>query len=259
MYLYVDSSSWLHRCHPLVRLSFAVAVFVVAMLGDTPSSQLPLLVLVGFLVASTGTSANIVRLRTLFAIVPTMTLFIWVLFYGPDPSTHLWSFGPLAITAAGCRFAVTMALKLTVLLAVGVVFLTVTRVEEFAYALTTVGLPYRIGFAITLAFRLVPVFLESAQKVVEAQRCRGFDFERGGLLERIRRYVPVLVPVFMGALRRTDGLAMALDARGFQLERERTWYLHYPLRLVDAVTIFASPALVAVYAGLWWQGALSPY
>jgi len=257
--LYVDSSSWLHRCHPLVRLSFAMAVFVAALLGDTPSSQLPLLVLVGYLVASTGTTANIVRLRTLFAIVPTMTFLIWVLFYGPDPSTHLWSLGPLAITGAGCRFALTMALKLTVLLAAGLVFLTVTRVEEFSYALTTMGLPYRIGFAITLAFRLVPVFLESAQKVVEAQRCRGFDFERGGLLERIRRYVPVLVPVFMGALRRTDGLAMALDARGFQLERERTSYLHYPMQAVDVVTIFAALALVAGYLGFWWQGVLAPF
>ena len=95
-------------------------------------------------------------------------------------------------------------------------FLSVTRIEEFAYALTRLGLPYKVGFTMTMAFRLVPVFVDAAATVVQAQRCRGLDFERGRLWQRMRRYVPVIVPVFMGALRRADQMAMALDARGFQ-------------------------------------------
>jgi energy-coupling factor transport system permease protein len=118
--------------------------------------------------------------------------------------------------------------------------------------------PYRIGFAVTLSFRLVPVFLESANRVVEAQRCRGFDFARGGVVERIRRYVPVLVPVFMGALRRTDGLAMALDSRGFQLDGDRVTYLHYPLGALDAVALIGAAALVAIAVWLWSTGQLAP-
>ncbi len=258
MYLFLDHSSWLHRCHPLVRLVVASALFATAFLADRVSWQLPLLAISVAMVASTGSWPNIVRLRWLFGLVFAMTLLVWALFYGPDDRAPLVAFGPVLISQSGARFALTMALKLTVFLATGTVFLSVTRVEEFAYALTAAGLPFRIGFAVTLSFRLVPVFLESAEKVVQAQRCRGYDFERGGLLERFKRYVPVLVPVFMGALRRTDGLAMALDARGFQLDRDRTTYLHFPIGRRDLIAVSAAAAVLAVYAYLWSEGRMVP-
>lgn len=257
MYLYRDTSSWMHRCHPLVRFGLAAAVFVAAFLADRVVWQLPLLALAALMVASTGAAANVWRLRLLFAAVFSMTFLVWTLFYGPDAEPPVLVVGPLSVSRAGLRFALTMALKLTVFLAAGTVFLTVTRVEELAHALTTAGLPFRIGFAITLSFRLVPVFLDSAYKVVQAQRCRGYDFERGSFGERIRRYVPVLVPVFMGALRRTDGLAMALDARGFQLDGPRTRYLHYPLSVLDAAAVAGGVLLIATYLALWWRGALA--
>ena len=257
MYLFLEQDSWLHRCHPLVRLLVALAIFAAAFLADRAQWQLPLLALVALVVATTGTWANIVRLRHLFLMVAAMTFAIWALFYGADDQEPVLSVWWILVSHAGLRFAFTMALKLTVFLAAGTVFLTVTRVEEFSYALTSAGLPYRIGFAITLAFRLVPVFLESAQKVVQAQRCRGFDFERGGVMERIRRYVPVLVPVFMGALRRTDGMAMALDSRGFQLDGERTSFLHFPLAARDYFASAAALALVSGYIYFWWVGLLA--
>ncbi len=257
MYLYLDESSWLHRCHPLVRLVVAFALFVAAFLADRAVWQVPLLVVVALLVGTTGAWRNVVRLRYLFVVVAVMTFAVWSLFYRAVDEPELWRLGPLMVSEASLRFAATMALKLTVFLAAGTVFLSVTRVEEFAFALTSAGLPYRIGFAITLSFRLVPVFLESARKVVEAQRCRGFDFERGGLAERVRRYVPVLVPVFMGALRRTDGLAMALDARGFQLDEDRTSYLHYPVSSTDVEVVLASAAMVVGYVVLSWRGVLT--
>ena len=241
-----------------MRLAVAFTLFAVAFMADRVSWQLPLLALTGVLVATTGSWPNIVRLRWLFGIVFVMTLAVWCVFYGPDGEAPLVELGPVLVSGAGARFALTMALKLTVFLAAGTVFLTTTRVEEFAYALTAAGLPFRIGFAVTLSFRLVPVFLESAEKVVQAQRCRGYDFERGGFLERVRRYVPVMVPVFMGALRRTDGLAMALDARGFQLDGARTTYLHYPLGVSDLSTLLACLALLAGYSYFWAQAMMTP-
>jgi energy-coupling factor transport system permease protein len=150
-----------------------------------------------------------------------------------------------------------MALKLTVFLAVGTVFLSTTRVEEFSYALSCFGLPHKIAFTITLSFRLVPVFLQTAQMVVEAQRCRGLNFDQGSVWRRARRYIPVMVPVFMGALRRTEGLAMALDARGFQLERKRTTYRAYRLGRGDLLAIAGLSALLLSYAYLRRSGQLA--
>src|SRR5262249_37665660 len=174
---------------------------------------------------------NVRRLRVLFVMVFVMTFVIWTLFFrGGEP---LLAWGPLRVSAAGLRFALGMAIKLDTFLGVGIVFLSTPNIEEFAYALTSVGMPYKLGFTMTLAFRLVPVFLESAATVIQAQRCRGFNFDEGNLWQRMRRYVPVIVPVFMGALRRADGMAMALEARGFQADRRRRTSEDYAFRRHD--------------------------
>ena len=57
--------------------------------------------------------------------------------------------------------------------------------------------------------------------MVDAQRLRGYDFDAGGPFERVRRYVPVIIPVFMGALRKANNMAMALEARGFGRSDDR--------------------------------------
>jgi energy-coupling factor transport system permease protein len=70
---------------------------------------------------------------------------------------------------------------------------------------------------------------------VQAQSLRGYDFNRGGPIERVRRYVPVMIPVFMGALRKANNMAMALEARGFGLSAAPTSYIDYPIRPRDRV------------------------
>jgi len=184
-----------------------------------------------------------------------MTLLIWSLFYRGGVPIAAW--GPISLSAAGMRFALAMALKLVTFLGIGVVFLSTTKIEEFAYALTRVGMPYKLGFAMTMAFRLVPVFIDAAATVVQAQRCRGFNFDEGGVLQRMRRYVPVLVPVFMGALRRADGMAMALEARGFQSTRPRTSYEQYTFAARDTLALALLAAVAAAYLALWHLGYTS--
>src|SRR5215470_8244927 len=208
MYLYLDHRTWVHRLHPLVRLLGMIAVFVSAFAVERPLWQLPILAV----------------------LVP---LLIWTLFYGPDGQPPLLVWGPIVVSRTAPWFALGMALKLDVFLASGLLFLSVTRIEEFAYALTRLGLPYKVGFTMTMAFRLVPVFVEAAGTVIDAQRCRGLDFDRGTPWERVRRYVPVMVPVFMGALRRADQMAMTLDARGFQARTPRTVLEPYAVGWLD--------------------------
>jgi len=115
--------------------------------------------------------------------------------------------------------------------------------------------PYKVGFTLTLAFRLVPVFFDAAISVVQAQRCRGLPFDRGGPLTRLRRFVPVIVPVLIGALRRADRMAMALELRGFNSGRPRTTYLRARAHPRDAVAGAVAVGVLAVYVGLWFTGA----
>ncbi|HLK11770.1 MAG TPA: energy-coupling factor transporter transmembrane component T [Candidatus Binatia bacterium] len=242
--LYVPAPSVLHRLHPVTKLVGLLAFVVAAFVVDDPRFELPLAAAVAALLWAGGGLANARRFRVMFVIVFVFTLVIWTFFYGTV----------LRPTRAGFTFGLSTAIRLDTFLAAGLLFLSVTRVEEVAYALGRVGVPYAVGFTLTLAFRLVPVFFDAALTVVEAQRCRGLEFGHGGVRTRLRRYVPVIVPVFVGALRRADRMAMALELRGFNSGRPRTVYLRAQAHWADALASALALATAASYLVLWMHG-----
>jgi energy-coupling factor transport system permease protein len=248
--LYVPAPTRLHRLHPVTKLGGLLAFVVAAFVVDRPLLLLPLAAGALALLVLAGGLGNARRLRVLFVLVFVFTLVIWTFFYGTV----------LVPTWAGFLFGLSTAIRLDTFLAAGILFLTVTRVEEVAYALGRLGVPYSVGFTLTLAFRLVPVFFDAALSVVQAQRCRGLDFGRGGLVARLRRFVPVIVPVLIGALRRADRMAMALELRGFNSGRARTTYLRARAGLADVVAGTVALGVAAGYVALWASrmGALAP-
>jgi energy-coupling factor transport system permease protein len=215
---------------------------------DRPLVLAPLALGVAGLAWIAGAVPNLRRLRAMFLLVFVFTTIVWTFFY-VDPHTGQRD------TAHGMLYGLSTALRLDTFLATGIVFLTTTRIEEVAYALGRLRVPYKVGFTLTLAFRLVPVFFDAALAVVQAQRCRGFDFHRGGVVARLRRFVPIIIPVLMGALRRADRMAMALELRGFNSGRPRTTYLRARAHLRDAVAGTIAAGVLAVYVALWFTGA----
>jgi energy-coupling factor transport system permease protein len=244
--LYLPSQSAVHRLHPVTKMASLLAVIVAAFLVDRPLVLAPLLVAIVGLLVAVGGGDNLRRFRLMFVLVFVFTLVVWTFFGGGAAGVP---------TRAGFLLGLSTAVRLSTFLAAGLVFLTTTRVEEVAYALGRVGVPYKVGFTLMLSFRLVPVFFDAAVSVVQAQRCRGLPFDRGGPLTRLRRFVPVIVPVLIGALRRADRMAMALELRGFNSGRPRTTYLRARPHPRDAFAGAIAAGVLAVYVGLWYTGA----
>jgi energy-coupling factor transport system permease protein len=242
--LYVPGASPLHRLHPVTKLAGLLAFVVAAFVVDQPLLLLPLSAAVGVLLVPAGGLVNVRRLRVMFVLVFVFSIVVWTFFYR----------GHFAPSRGGFLYGLSTAIRLDTFLAAGILFLSVTRVEEVAYALGRLGVPYTVGFMLTLAFRLVPVFFDAALAVFEAQRCRGLEVARGGLLHRLRRYVPVIVPVLIGALRRADRMAMALELRGFNSGRPRTTWLRARAGARDLVAGTLAAATAAVYVVLWAAG-----
>ncbi|HVA80042.1 MAG TPA: energy-coupling factor transporter transmembrane component T, partial [Candidatus Binataceae bacterium] len=182
----------------------------------------------------------------------TSTTLMWMATYRPGPaSVHL----PVVnVRTASILFGLGKGIKLAELLAASVLFISTTKVEEFTIGLAKLRVPYRVGFAVSLAFRLAPLFVDSALTIVDAQRLRGYDFSAGGIFERMRRYATVAIPVFMGALRKANNMAMALEARGFGRLSRPTTYLDYPFRGADVIAFAALFAIAAGYFMIYWTG-----
>ncbi len=248
--LYLDRATFLHRLHPQVKLGMLAATFASVYAIDRPLWVLPMTVTLGLLLAAAGALGNARRFAPMLVAVPVATFTMWSLFYG---------YGSNAAAAAQSRFeamefAAAMALKLESFVLSSILFLSITRVEEFTEALRGLGVPYRVSFTVAMSFRLVPLFLGSALSVVAAQRARGLDFNRGSVFVRLRRYVPVIVPVFMGALRRADAMAMALEARGFGRQTNRASFVRSRVSARDLAVGSLVAAVVAAYVAAWALG-----
>jgi energy-coupling factor transport system permease protein len=245
--LYVARQSPLHRLHPTTKLAGLVALLTAAFLVEVPAYLAPLVVLVGLLLVVAGALPLVARFRTLFVLVFVFTVTVWTLFFQ----------GALRPSRAGFDFGLSTALRLDTFLATGLLFLATSRIEEVAYALGRLGVPYAAGFTLTLAFRLVPLFFDAAGTIVQAQRCRGLRMDEGSVVVRLRRFVPVVVPVFIGALRRADRMAMALELRGFNSGRRRTTYLRATLGWRDATALAIAGAVAGIYLTAWARGFAS--
>ncbi len=138
-----------------------------------------------------------------------------------------------------------MGIRLVALTILGLVFLTVTPVEDFSAGSQWLGMGYRASFALSLSFRLVPLFFNSVETVVLAQRSRGFDLSHAGPLAKLRGYTPLFVPIISQGLRDADGLAMALECRGFGAAR-RTAFDQATWRRRDSVAVALTLAALAL-------------
>lgn len=240
--LYIPGETPLHRLHPVTKLFGFLGLVAAAFVVDRPELLLALGLPAAGLLVLAGGGGHLRRFAPALAIIVVVTIVIWTFFYGA------------ATRAEGFRYGLSMGTRLATFLVTGFLFLSVTRMEEVAYGLRRLGVPYLVGFTLTLAFRLVPVFFESAMTIVQAQRCRGLDLRRGGWLARVRRFAPVIVPVFIGALRRADRMAMALELRGFNSGRPRTRFPRPGPGLPDLAALVLVGCTLILYLSLWRTG-----
>ena len=117
------------------------------------------------------------------------------------------------------------------------VFFMTTSADDLGLALEQIHAPYTIAFTFTTAVRLVPTMAVDAQTVVDAQRSRGLELDKGNFMKRIRNYVPILIPLIISAIRRSVELAEALEARGFGATEKRTSIVTLKMQWTDYVVI----------------------
>lgn len=146
------------------------------------------------------------------------------------PGTPLITIWKLTITIEGLKMALTMAIRLTMLI-IGSSVMTLTTtpnnltdgMEKMMRPLRIFKVPvHEVAMMMSIALRFIPILLEETDKIMKAQIARGADFESGNLIKRAKAMVPLLVPLFISAFRRANDLAMAMEARCYRGGEGRT-------------------------------------
>jgi energy-coupling factor transport system permease protein len=250
-YVPVDSS--VHRLDPRTKilgtLLLAVAAFVVRGFGSLATVTVVIALIV---LASRIPPGYVLRgLRPVVWLL-AFTVVLQVLF-GQEGGHPIFHRGPITITRENLMLGLFYGARLAlVIVATSLMTFTTSPVEltdgleRLLRPFRRLGVPaHELALMMTIAIRFVPTLTEETDKIMKAQMARGADFARGNIVQRGRALIPLLVPLFVGAFRRAESLALAMEARGYRGGDGRTRMTELMLRPRDYAA-FGVLVLVAV-------------
>lgn len=207
----------------------------------------------GFLVAGTVTALLVavsrVPLRAFVgllrpvAFIVALTFLFQVLFLREGATLFQW--GVLEVHEGGVKMGLLLAARLLILVTTAGLLTATTApvaltdgIEDLLSPLKRLRFPaHEVAMMMTIALRFIPTLGEEAHKISRAQAARGADFTSGGPIARARSFVPVLIPLTVGAFRRADELAEAMESRGYRGGQGRVRYRELRFRLRDALAL----------------------
>jgi energy-coupling factor transport system permease protein len=103
----------------------------------------------------------------------------------------------------------------------------------YGTAFRRMGVSDKVSFTMDLAFRFLPTFSRDFTTTMDAQRARGYEMDKlkGGLVARIQKLAPLIIPVVMQSTVTGEEVIDAMDLRAFGT-KPRSWLkeLHYAPR-----------------------------
>jgi energy-coupling factor transport system permease protein len=235
MYLYVPAKTIFHQLHPVSKLLLLLLMIVIPFFAPGLIGIVTVFFCYLALLMAAHGFGNFKKMAKLMVLFWIGTFLIWIII--PYLRHSPWSYEGSAL----------LATRIVSFVLAGLTFGTITRVEEFTYGLTRLKIPYKGAFALSLGFRLVPLFYQNLQTIVEAQKSRGVDLENASLFQKVGLYLPIISILISYGLRNADIMAMALEAKGFGYSPHRTFYMQPAFGFLDvAILMIASATIVGL-------------
>lgn len=235
------------RAHPYTPLVAALAVIALAFTLPAPMGPVLLALLLALAVPLSNDTAA-------FLPAAWLALPFWVLLFllhavlGTGPRVAV---GPLMLSEPGMLIAVTTSARLTAVILVSVLLIRGFRPGRFVDAALESGWPWPAAYLTAATLNAIPRFQERAVRVQEAMRARGLRV-RGSLLTRALAFIPLALPLMLGALHDVDERTFALATRQVRTDGGRRTSLDPP-RDPPADRITRWGLIVVVGAAVMWR------
>lgn len=225
---YFPGKSVVHRLDPRMKILLVVGYVIMLFAVNNPVGLAIGVVFFFFAYAMSKIPLKMI-LKSLKPVIPIIvfTTVINMFFIQGDP---LFSWWIITITRQGLITAIVMTIRITCLIA-GTSLLTYTTspialtdgLERLLKPLKKVHFPvHELSMMMTIALRFIPTLIEETDKIMSAQKARGADLESGGLIQRAKALIPILIPLFVSAFRRAEELALAMECRCYRGDVGRT-------------------------------------
>lgn len=219
---FFPGKSLIHRLDPRAKLLMLVAFLVIVFCTFTYPSLLIVILFTIMFISLSGVPAKFYFKSLKVIVFIVIITSVLNMFYGTGDPLLEW--GILKITLNGINRAIFVSIRIVCLILASSCLTFTTSptdltdaIERLMKPLAKIHFPvHEIAMMMSLALRFVPTLLEETDKITQAQKARGADMDSGNIFQRVKAFIPILVPLFVSAFRRAYDLATAMECRCYR-------------------------------------------
>ncbi len=235
---YVPYPSLIHQLDPRVKLfSMIVLMMTIFLRFGSVWTNLGMYGII-FIVITTLMRIAHIRLKTMFRQLKAlwlMMIFLLVINLLVPNTTEISTYfliGSIRIYWSALLQTFYIVFRLILMIGLTLMLTGTTRPLDLTYAIEWYLTPFKVvrfpthevAMTIAIALRFIPTLLDETMRIMKAQASRGVDFMGGKFSEKVRAIVSLIVPLFISAFQRSEELANAMEARGYDPQAKRTRY-----------------------------------
>lgn len=240
---YLPGNSFIHQMSPQSKLMLTFYFVAIIFLANNVITYaiLSVLIIAAILLSGISVSFFIKGIRPMIWLI-IFTVILQILFSAGGKV--LWHWGPFTITQLGLVNGGFVFVRFLLIIMISTVLTLTTSPLAIADGVQTILKPLKkvkfpvdtLALMLSIALRFVPTLMDEMTTIMNAQRSRGVDFGSGSLKQRIKTAVPLLIPLFTGAINHAEELSTAMEARGFTDSEHRSKYRVYHWQVKDTLT-----------------------
>ena len=218
---YFPGNSLIHRLDPRYKI-ISMILYIAAIFTASSYLSFALIALTTVIIVALSRLNVKIILKGLKPVIFIVAFTVIANILWTTGEKPLFEFWIIKVYPEGIVYALLMALRIMCLIVSTFVLLTYTTspmaltdaIERLLSPFKKIGLPvHEFSMMMTIALRFIPTLIEETEKIINAQKARGADFESGNLINKAKAMVPILIPLFVSAFRRADELAGAMECR----------------------------------------------
>lgn len=154
-----------------------------------------------------------------------------------------WSTGSLEHSII---LSIAMSIRFIALISIFSAFFLTTSPEDLMQSMVQLKIPYEYALTFNMSMRFVPTLIRELQIIIDAQKSRGLELEKGNIFQKVRKYIPILIPLIINSFRRAEMIADAMESRAFGASKKRTSL--YTLTMSRKDYVFIAFSLMGFFA-----------
>jgi len=190
----------------------------------------------------------VIKMTSIFLVLNLTAVYL----FSPEQGVTIYRTRNVILEGSG-RFTLTFEqlfyefnifLKYITIIPPAMLLIVTTHPSEFAASLNRIGVPYTAAYSVSLTLRYIPDIQRDFETIYQAQQARGLELsKKASWVKRVKRTVPLLLPLIFSSLDRIDIISRAMELRGFGKNKKRTWYSQKPFKRADIISLVISVML----------------